>query len=336
MQAGAEANNDAAITFGLCGLGNVGTGIASRLAQAGTVIAYDVDPAHLQAASDAYGIRSAKTMQELAEADIIMLSLPDPQVSIAVIEELVKVLPQGRVVIEMSTVNATDIYHEQVILEPRGVGLADAAVIGGVKGMYDGVATLLIGGDPEVLRRAQPALDAITQNQLKLGPLGSGMAAKVINNAVAHSVMVVLVEAFALASATGVSPELLIELLQRPDAGLLRPLTHRIAERVLRDNFDGGMPMQAARKDSTLALQLARETGVPLFATQAAHTVYEIGLGSGLGRKDYASIAQLWDSWTDRIPVSRAAGRTERTRLGHRGWPRCGAVAADGIAADGG
>jgi 3-hydroxyisobutyrate dehydrogenase-like beta-hydroxyacid dehydrogenase len=122
----------------------------------------------------------------------------------------------------------------------------------------------------------------------------------VANNAVSHAVMVVLLEATATAAAAGVAPEVFAELLQDPDAGLLRPLTHRLRERVFQADYAGGMPTEAARKDSQLALELAQEHGVPLFAIQAAHTPYELAVAAGLGRDDYAALARLWEEWTGR------------------------------------
>ncbi len=48
---------------------------------------------------------------------------------------------------------------------------------------------------------------------------------------------------------------------------------------------------------------VARELGVPLFATAAAHTPYEIALSEekngGLPVQDYASISKLWEKWAD-------------------------------------
>jgi 3-hydroxyisobutyrate dehydrogenase-like beta-hydroxyacid dehydrogenase len=133
------------------------------------------------------------------------------------------------------------------------------------------------------------------------------MAAKVINNAVAHAVYVVLAEAVAMAAATDVPVAQLVDLLADPDGGLLRPLTHRIAERFVDGDFEGGMRTDAAYKDSTLALQLAQEHGVPLFATQAAHTVYEIASAGAMADKDYSVLARLWDEWTGRA-VAGAGG----------------------------
>ena len=60
------------------------------------------------------------------------------------------------------------------------------------------------------------------------------------------------------------------------------------------------MPTEAARKDSVLALRLAQEAGVPLFAIHAAHIPYELAVANGLGREDYAALAKLWEQWTGR------------------------------------
>ncbi len=67
---------------------------------------------------------------------------------------------------------------------------------------------------------------------------------------------------------------------------------------MLGSDYEGGMSVEAARKDSTLALSLAQAAQTPLFAIQAAHTVYELAMSAGYDRLDYASIARLWEDWT--------------------------------------
>ena len=94
----------------------------------------------------------------------------------------------------------------------------------------------------------------------------------------------------------------------RPDGGLQRPLNHRLRERVATGRYGGGMPTDAARKDSTLALELAQRHRVPLFAIQAAHTPYELAVADGLGRDDYAAIAKLWQAWTGRALAGDGGG----------------------------
>jgi 3-hydroxyisobutyrate dehydrogenase-like beta-hydroxyacid dehydrogenase len=122
------------------------------------------------------------------------------------------------------------------------------------------------------------------------------MRTKLIVNGVAHAVYVVLLEAGALAGAQKIPMDVLYRLLER-ESGLARPLTHRFGERLRAHDFKGGMSTVNARKDSSLILETARALGVPLFATQAAHTVYELAIREGLGSQDYAALGKLWEEW---------------------------------------
>ncbi|PSL00592.1 3-hydroxyisobutyrate dehydrogenase [Murinocardiopsis flavida] len=289
------------VSVALCGLGNMGGAILPRLtAGPWSVRAFDLDGDRTRAAAAAHGATAADGVEELAEADVVVLSLPSPRASLEVAARLAPLMRAGAVIVETSTVNPPDMEAVGRVCADSGVGAIDAAILSGVAQMAAGTATLLVGGEEADVRRVRPVLDAISASTTRFGRLGSGMAAKVINNAVAHAVMVVLSEAGALAAATGVSAGELADLLGGPEAGLTRPLTHRFVERVMRGDYDGGMPTEAARKDSTLALALAQETAVPLFALQSTHTVYELGMANGLGRSDYASIATLWEQWTGR------------------------------------
>lgn len=290
-------------TVSLCGLGNMGGAVAGRLAAHRPLRVFDLDPGRVAHAAEHPQVTAAGAVAELAGSDVVVLSLPAPKVSLQVIAELAPRMRTGGVIVETSTVNPADMVEEQQICAAHGIGVVDAAILSGVSQMAGGTATLLVGGAESDVDKVADVLAAISATITRFGPVGSGMAAKVINNAVAHAVMVVLAEAGALAAATGVSGSALAALLSGPEAGLTRPLTHRFAERVLRGDYDGGMPTEAARKDSTLALAMAQDTGVPLFGIQGAHTVYELGVSEGLGRLDYASIATLWERWTGR-PMS--------------------------------
>lgn len=281
-------------TVGLVGLGNMGAMIGARLAERNDVLGFDLDPGRREAAA-VTGVRAASSLGEFADVDVVLLSLPSPRASLAVGRDLREILADDALVIETSTVNPPDM--RALAAELGAIRCVDAAVLSGVGTMRSGAAILLLGGADADLRRAEPTLADMSSRRLPFGPLGSGMAAKVVNNAVAHAVMVVLAEAVALAGANGISLDAISELLADPEAGLSRPLTHRIMERVAQGDFDGGMPTEAARKDSQLALELAQRDNVPLFAIQAAHTAYELAMARGLGRDDYAAIARLWQDW---------------------------------------
>jgi 3-hydroxyisobutyrate dehydrogenase-like beta-hydroxyacid dehydrogenase len=285
-------------TIGVVGLGNMGVEIASRLAAARAVVAFDLSE-QARAQSAGRGIPTADSLAGLGDCDQVVLSLPRPEASRAVVGELAGVLRPGTLVIETSTVNATDMHRLGAQCADADLRCIDAAVLSGVGAMRDGTSTLLVGGDAAEVDRARATLEGFSARQIVLGELGAGMAAKVINNAVAHATMVVLVEAVALARAAGIRLDDIASLLADAEGGLIRPLTHRIQERVANDDYLPGMPMDAARKDSVLALEYAQSQNVPLFAIQGSHSVYEMAVAEGLGRLDYAAISTLWDRWRD-------------------------------------
>jgi len=280
---------------GVVGLGNMGGVLAARLARTGPVTAFDADPERCEEAAD-HGIEIAADVAAVAAAaGIVLLSLPRPDISRAVLDDALAALGDGGLVIETSTIGPADARAAHARAAEAGAGYVDAAILSGVEQVRDGTSAFLVGGERHDVTRAEPVLRRICERVLRFAGPGTGMAAKVINNAVAHAEMVVLAEAAALANAEGIALDQLCDLLEQEDAGVKRPLSGRLAGRVLERRYDGGMPTEAARKDSALALEMARAGGVPLFAMHAADTVYELALRAGLARKDYASIATLWE-----------------------------------------
>jgi 3-hydroxyisobutyrate dehydrogenase-like beta-hydroxyacid dehydrogenase len=287
-----------ATTVGLLGLGNMGSAVAERLSHQFGVIGYDPDPGRSSQAA-ARGVHVTASVEEVASrVETVVMSLPRPAVSHDSVVRISAVWDSAGAVVETSTVTPDDARQAAAFCTQRGIAYVDAAILSGVKSMQEGTTSLLIGGDPASFPTIQPVLDALTPNQLVLGGVGTGMAAKVVNNAVAHAVYVVLSEAVAMARSDGIAPATLVELFSDPEAGLLRPLSHRIAERLQAGEFRGGMAVDSARKDSELALRMAQSSDVPLFAIQAAHTVYEIAAALGMGPHDYSIVATLWNRWT--------------------------------------
>ena len=281
----------------LYGLGNMGFAIAQQLARHFSLKVYDPDQAQVRRAIDTLSAQFISDVSELSDVHAVVMCLPQPSISRQVVQDIAPVLPKIAVIIETSTVNPDDIRDCVVAAQPHAIEVIDASIMAGVAQMQQGEATLALGGEPSAIQRVQDVLKAMSAKQINFGASGAGAAAKVINNAVAHAVMVVVAEAGSMATAAGVSTEKLLELLADSKMGLHRPLTYRYAQRVVKDDFDGGMPLDAARKDSVLALELAHKLGVPLFAIQGSHTVYELAACAGYGRQDYAVIAKLWQGW---------------------------------------
>jgi 3-hydroxyisobutyrate dehydrogenase-like beta-hydroxyacid dehydrogenase len=270
--------------------------MATALAGKVPLKGFDVNPERRQTVAH-LALDWVDTVAELATvAGTVVLSLPKPEISKAVVAELLSGSTVPELIIETSTVTPTVAQELDAMCHRRQVSFVDAAIASGVASMAAGKITFLVGGAPAAVARAHAVLEPMASAIMHLGPVGTGMGAKVVVNAVLHAVMVVLIEAGAMATKLGLPLQTLVDILRREE-GLLRPLTHRVQERIMHDDYEGGMSVTNARKDSVLALAVAQELGVPLYAIQASHTPYEIAESMGMGDLDYAVLAKLWELW---------------------------------------
>jgi|SRR5690625_230220 len=283
-------------TIGVIGLGNMGGVIARKLSKTFTIIGYDIDLDRRNELENE-GVSCVDQLELLAQkTNIILVSLPNGKISRSVVSEIIPFLKKGDQLIETSTVLPNDMAELQKICEPQGVKVIDAAILGGVKHIEDAKADFLVGGHEQDVKEIEPILLAMGKKVNHMGELGTGMSAKVINNAIAHTAMVLIVEAAAIGKKLGISHEKMYDILSG-ETTYVRPVNHRFNERIANSEYEGGMSTFNARKDSTLILDLAQQLNVPLFSIQASHTVYEIAQSKGYGDLDYASIAKLWEEW---------------------------------------
>tara|TARA_E500000178_G_scaffold293648_1_gene298504 strand:+ start:63 stop:980 length:918 start_codon:yes stop_codon:yes gene_type:complete len=281
---------------GVIGLGNAGYAVASAFAKLSPVHGYDLNGDKRMSASQGGIIAHDQFDAFMAAIDVAILSLPHPDISLAVTGQLLDLQSRPKLIIDTSTVTPQTAIDCASLASPYGVGFVDAAIAGGVASMANGQMTFFMGGDDASKAMAKTVLKPVAAGIYDLGKTGAGMGIKVVNNAVMHALMVVLIEAFSMSKKLGVPNDTFISILNRKE-GMLRPLIHRVQERMNKGDFDGGMSVTNARKDSCLALETAQQLSVPLFAISASHVPYEIAEANGLGASDYAALSTLWEDW---------------------------------------
>lgn len=292
-------NNAQSLRIGIIGFGQVGQAMAAVLNQEHPVNVFDLRTELCQAHPlvQENKARLASSVADLvASSDVVILSLPTPAASLAVARQIVPEVRPGLVVIETSTVTPHDVFALDELLKAGGARVVDAAVIGGIHALTKGQAVFLVGATKDEQAAETIVLEKLAAEIFYLNRQGGGMRAKLVANAVSHGVYVVLAEAMAVGAAQDIPMDVIYRLLNR-ESGLSRPLTHRIGERLFNGNFAGGMSTANALKDSRLFLETAHELKVPVFAIQAAHSVYQVAAGEGMATDDYAIVATLWEKW---------------------------------------
>ncbi len=252
--------------YGFVGLGNLGGHLAASLRRTG--FALTVHDARPEAADEllAAGASWAATPREAAAAsDAVFTCLPSPGVVAAVVEGedgVLAGLAPGTTWIDSSTNDRHELTRLASLAAERGVRVLEAPVTGGVHLAASGELTVLVGGDPDVVEAHAPALAAIGTNVFHVGPLGSASTIKLITNLLAFVHLVAAGEALMLARQAGLDLGQSFHVIKASSG---TSFVHETESQViLNGSYDIGFTLDLACKDLGLALDLAREHGVPL------------------------------------------------------------------------
>jgi probable F420-dependent oxidoreductase len=124
----------------------------------------------------------------------------------------------GTVLVVHSTVLPETCRELAVDLHPLGVEVLDAPVSGGAGGARAGTLTIMVGGDVDAFARVESVLEEMGR-PTHLGPVGSGLLMKLLNNGMLIANMRVAREGFALAQDLGIDVEAAERVLQSSSGG---------------------------------------------------------------------------------------------------------------------
>jgi 3-hydroxyisobutyrate dehydrogenase len=251
------------------GLGHMGGHMCRNVVTAGfEVTAYDLDPDAL-ARSAADGARPAESVADCArDAGILVTSLPGPPQVEAVLcgaGGAIAAMAPGSVAVDMSTSSLEVGRRARAAAEAAGVHLLDAPVAGQTIGAEAGTLAIYAGGEPEAFARALPVLEAMGDPQriFLLGPGGCGYAVKLLLN------LTWFIQAVATAEALSIGVKAGVDLSNLHTALVASPANSVFLERDVlplleRGDYDDGFTMKLVTKDLGLAVDLARDVGVPV------------------------------------------------------------------------
>lgn len=187
--------------LGLIGLGRMGGHMAQRLIDAGhAVVAYDLDPAHLDDAR-ARGAGVAGSPADLVKAltapRVVWIMVPHGRPTLQTIEALTGLLSAGDLIVDGGNSHYLGSIAAAADCSRRGIEFIDAGVSGGVWGLAEGYC-IMAGGTPAAISRLAPVFTALTQSGgfAHVGPSGAGHFVKMIHNAIEYGMLQALGEGF--------------------------------------------------------------------------------------------------------------------------------------------
>ena len=263
------------VTVGFIGLGNMGGRIARRLLDHGYQLsAYDRDLAKMGPIAARGGV-VAKNILELARStDVVLSCLTNDEAVRSVYtgpEGVLAGARPGTVILEMSTTSPESSRELHRLGARGGIEVLDVAISGSTPAAAEGTLTLLVGGNSELFRAAEPIFQAVAKRYFLLGGSGSGTAMKLVVNTLLGVGMQAIAEAVVLGEKAGLDRERLLEVLSQ--TAVIAPAHVGKLARVAINDYSPQFPLRLMNKDFQLILKAAEQEHLPMPATESAFRV---------------------------------------------------------------
>lgn len=284
-------------TIAFLGLGNMGGPMAANLVAAGHAV-NGFDP--VEASREAAKAKGANVFDAgaaaVADADVVITSLPNGDIVKACYAEVLPAAKSGALFVDTSTISVDDArtIHDQAV--ERGFAQVDAPVSGGVKGATAGTLAFMVGGEPDAVERARPILEPMAGKIIHCGASGTGQAAKLCNNMVLAVQQIAIGEAFVLAEKLGLPAQSLFDVITGATGNCWAvhtncPVPGPVPTSPANNDFAPGFATALMNKDLGLAMAAVRSSGsrAPL-GTHAAEIYAEFAKDHA--GKDFSAVIE--------------------------------------------
>ncbi len=282
-------------TVAVVGCGRMGSAMARRLAGAGTrLVVHNRTAAAAEAvAADTGATVAGSPAEAAATADVCLVSLADDAAVLATYhgpEGLLAGLHDGQVVCDTSTVAPETVRGLAREVADRGAVLLDSPVSGSVSVVATGRLAVMAGGDPVALDRVRPLLDVLAARVFHVGGTGSGVATKLVVNALLHAFNVALGEALVVAERAGLDRATTYDVIQAGAVGA--PFVAYKRDAFLHpDDAAVAFSLRLVAKDLELAHHLAGTVAARTDQGDVTRRLVEEAVSAGMGERDLSAMA---------------------------------------------
>jgi 3-hydroxyisobutyrate dehydrogenase len=170
-----------------------------------------------------------------------------------------------------------------------GAAMLDAPVSGSVPQVQAGTLTIMVGGDSDAYVRVEPILRELG-TPTHIGENGQGLVLKLAIKISLAVQMLAFAEGLVLAERGGVEPRAAAEVMAASPIG--SPMLKARLPLILELPTEAWFDIALMQKDIVLALETARELGIPLPSATAADEMLTLARAQGHEHHDLAALFQ--------------------------------------------
>jgi 3-hydroxyisobutyrate dehydrogenase-like beta-hydroxyacid dehydrogenase len=197
-------------------------------------------------------------------------------------------MKKGSIYIDNTTASANVARELDALAKKSGFGFLDAPVSGGQAGAENGVLTVMVGGDEDTFKKAEPVIDCYARMIGLMGPAGSGQLAKMVNQICIAGLVQGLSEGIHFAQNAGLDVEKLIGVLSKGAAGSWQMENRH--KTMNEGHYTHGFAVDWMRKDLGICLEEANNNGSTLPVTALVDQFYHDVQKMGGNRWDTSSL----------------------------------------------
>ena len=285
--------------LGFVGVGRMGGPMTERLLEAGySLTIFDPDASQVEALVKK-GAKKASSAAEVASAaDIVLLSLPTPDIvrNVALGEIGVARGNRVRTLIDLSTTGpgVSNIVAKE--LTQRKIAWVDSPVSGGVKGAIAGTLAVMVSCPKPVFEEVEPILKVFGKIFFTGEKPGLAQTAKLANNLMAAAALVITSEAMAMGVKAGLDAKVLIDIINA-SSGRNSASQDKFPRAVLPGTFDFGFTTGLSYKDVRLCVDEAEAMGVPMVCGASVRQMLAITNAKFGANSDFTFIAKVLEEW---------------------------------------
>ena len=280
-------------SLGLIGIGLLGSAIASRLLASGYRIhGYDTNQDKVKGFAKIGGVPCESAREVVGQCDILILSLPTSEVVRTLIEELRGTTVEGRMIIDTTTGDPSDMISFESELKNRGASYVEATVAGSSSQVTRGEVSLFLGGESSTLDLLKPLFSAMSSKYFHLGPVGAASRFKLVHNLVLGLHRAVLAEGLVFAEELGFDQERTLNILKQSPAasGVMQTKGRRMVE----GDYEPQARLSQHLKDVRLILSEVTETSMNAPLSVTHQDLLEQAVQLGYGDADNSAIIEAY------------------------------------------
>lgn len=283
------------------GLGAIGRPMAEAIVRAGLPLAvWNRTAERARLFGESTGARVARTPADAARgADVVVTCLPtSAEVEGLLLGDggLLEGMHEGAILVDCTSGDPSASRRIAVQLAEHGIDFLDAPVSGGVAGAEKGTLTVMVGGDPALLERVRPVLQAFGEKIVHCGGIGAGHALKAVNNALLAVHIWSAAEGLAALVKAGVSPDVALDVINA-SSGRSNASMNLFPDRVLTRAFPRTFRLALLDKDINIAAAVARDQRVPAPILQLTADLFRLAHGELGELADHVEAVKMVEQW---------------------------------------